>query len=57
MGSDCLNAYCCSCCTLIQDEREVRDREDERRKFAGPGNGAVGSVEGYKKPDTMDYGR
>ncbi|KAF8465324.1 PLAC8 family-domain-containing protein, partial [Kalaharituber pfeilii] len=53
--SDCLQGYCCSCCTLIQDEREVMLREDEKRRFEGPGNGVVG--EGYKRVEGMKYGR
>lgn len=56
IGGDCAKAYCCGPCTLIQDEREVKDREDERRRFAGPSNGAVGGS-GYKKTETMVYGR
>lgn len=51
---DCCKAYCCGPCTLIQDEREVNDREDEKRRFAGPGGGGV---PGYKKQETMVYGR
>ncbi|KAF8425200.1 PLAC8 family-domain-containing protein [Tirmania nivea] len=53
---DCMRAYCCSCCTLIQDEREVMEREDERRRFAGPGSGVVGQ-EGYKRSEGMTYPR
>lgn len=52
---DCCKAYCCGPCTLIQDEREVNDREDEKRRFAGPGSGGVPG--GYKKQETMVYGR
>lgn len=41
-------------CTLVQDEREVTHREDERRRFAGPGSGVVGDG-GYRR-ETMIYG-
>lgn len=53
--SDCGKAYCCVMCTLVQDDREVTDREDERRRFAGPGSGIVGD-RGYKR-ETMIYER
>lgn len=56
MCGDCMRAYCCSCCTLIQDEREVMEREDEKRRFAGPGGGAVGQ-DGYRKSEGMTYPR
>ncbi|KAL7266840.1 hypothetical protein RUND412_010595 [Rhizina undulata] len=56
LGSDCTKAYCCVMCTLVQDDREVRDREDELRRFAGPGSGAVGDA-GYKRTEGMVYGR
>ncbi|CAZ85350.1 unnamed protein product [Tuber melanosporum] len=55
LASDCGKAYCCVMCTLVQDEREVRDREDERRRFAGPGSGVVGDG-GYRRQETMVYG-
>lgn len=56
LANDCGKAYCCGPCTLIQDEREVTHREDERRRFAGPSDGAVGDG-GYKRQETMVYGR
>ncbi|RPA98094.1 PLAC8-domain-containing protein [Choiromyces venosus 120613-1] len=55
LASDCGKAYCCVMCTLVQDEREVRDREDERRRFSGPGSGVVGEG-GYRRQETMVYG-
>lgn len=54
VANDCMKAYCCSCCTLIQDDREVALREDERRRFAGPGSGVVGG-DGYRRQPTMAY--
>lgn len=53
--SDCGKAYCCVMCTLVQDEREVSDREDERRRNAGPGSGVVGET-GYRRQGSMVYG-
>ncbi|KAI9844644.1 MAG: hypothetical protein M1838_002099 [Thelocarpon superellum] len=53
-GDDCVHAVCCLPCTLIQDEREVRDREDDMRKFAGPGAG-VGGPMAYSRSPTMTY--
>ncbi|OAL70492.1 hypothetical protein A7D00_5458 [Trichophyton violaceum] len=29
--SDCVRASCCTCCTLIQDEREIKTREESSR--------------------------
>ncbi|KAF2453595.1 PLAC8 family-domain-containing protein [Lineolata rhizophorae] len=45
LGSDIAASCCCCCCALIQNEREVRDREENARRFAGPGAGGplVGS--------------
>ncbi|KAA8912908.1 PLAC8 family-domain-containing protein [Sphaerosporella brunnea] len=54
VASDCVKAYCCSCCVLIQDDREVRHREDQRRQFEGPGSGVVGEG-GYRRQPTMTY--
>ncbi|KAH0607196.1 uncharacterized protein H6S33_003184 [Morchella sextelata] len=55
IANDCGKAYCCGPCTLIQDEREVTKREDERSRFAGPSKDM--NVGGYKKTQTMVYGR
>ncbi|KAI9795709.1 MAG: hypothetical protein M1833_006878 [Piccolia ochrophora] len=38
-GGDCLRAVCCTHCSLIQAEREVRAREEERTRHAGPSGG------------------
>lgn len=54
IAGDCARAYCCSCCTLIQDEREVMEREDDKKRFQGPGSGAVGG-DGYKGSVGMRY--
>jgi len=55
LPGDCARAYCCIACTLVQDDREVRDREDERRRYAGPGSGVVGDA-GYRRQGGMVYG-
>lgn len=34
--SDILHSCCCCCCVAIQNEREVRSREDRIRQHAGP---------------------
>lgn len=48
VGDDCLKGLCCCCCVLMQDEREIRDREEIIRKYAGPSNG-------YGPLPTMSY--
>ncbi|KAF3151517.1 hypothetical protein TWF225_007346 [Orbilia oligospora] len=53
---DCAKSYYCPVCTLVQDEREIKEREDEKRRCAGPGSGVVGE-QGYKKPEKMAYQR
>ncbi|KAI5807128.1 PLAC8 family-domain-containing protein [Geopyxis carbonaria] len=55
VGGDCAKAYCCVMCTLVQDDREVAEREDERRRHAGPGSGVAGDG-GYRRASGMVYG-
>ncbi|KAF2189084.1 PLAC8-domain-containing protein [Zopfia rhizophila CBS 207.26] len=43
-------ACCCCCCVAIQNEREVKDREESTRRWAGPA-----STEVYKAPEQMIY--
>jgi hypothetical protein len=31
-ADDCYSAYCCPCCTIMQDDREIRAREYKDRK-------------------------
>jgi len=50
-AKDCVTACCCLPCALIQDEREVRDREDERRRQAGPAS----AIDSYIAPGGMEY--
>jgi Cys-rich protein (TIGR01571 family) len=54
IASDCAKAFCCSCCVLIQDDREVNHREKDKRRFEGPGSGVVGD-QGYRRQPTMTY--
>ncbi|KAF2873492.1 PLAC8 family-domain-containing protein, partial [Massariosphaeria phaeospora] len=50
LGSDVVKAGCCCCCIAIQNEREVRDREESTRRWAGPA-----STEVYTAPRQMVY--
>ncbi|KAF2489781.1 PLAC8-domain-containing protein [Lophium mytilinum] len=48
--SDIGKACCCCCCVAIQNEREIRDREESSRRWAGPAN-----AETYSAPGQMVY--
>lgn len=50
LGSDVVKACCCCCCVAIQNEREVKDREESSRRWAGPA-----STEVYTAPSQMIY--
>lgn len=52
--SDCVRATCCTCCTLIQDEKEIQKRE-ERRGRAARERGAT-LLSPYTAPGPMSYG-
>ena len=52
--SDCVRATCCTCCTLIQDESEIRKREEDRAK-ATQATGAA-FISPYSAPLPMTYG-
>ncbi|KAF1969446.1 PLAC8-domain-containing protein [Bimuria novae-zelandiae CBS 107.79] len=45
---DCVRGACCCCCTAVQNEREVRSREEAKRQWAGP-------AQGYKSVGQMMY--
>ena len=47
---DCARAVCCCCCVAVQNEREVKGREDAKRQWAGPV-----STDVYKSPPQMKY--
>ncbi|GLA69494.1 hypothetical protein AtubIFM55763_009448 [Aspergillus tubingensis] len=52
--SDCVRATCCTCCTLIQNEVEVKKREEERGRYASATGAAL--VSPYLPPTQMSYG-
>jgi len=58
-GSVCSD-FCASCfclhCVLIQNERQVKEAEEERMRCSGPSSGMIGE-QGYKKPEKMSYQR
>jgi Cys-rich protein (TIGR01571 family) len=45
---DALRGCCCCCCTSIQNEREMKEREENSRRFAGPSDV-------YGKKEVMSY--
>ena len=49
-GDDCVSACCCCCCVAVQNEREVRGREEMRNRWAGPA-----CREGYVRGGGMEY--
>ena len=49
-GGDLLKGCCCCCCVAIQNEREIKDREESSRRWAGPASADV-----YKSPAQMVY--
>ncbi|KAK8209668.1 PLAC8 family-domain-containing protein [Phyllosticta capitalensis] len=49
--SDAVKACCCCCCAVIQNEREVRDREESNRRWAGPASGPTV----YEREEMMRY--
>jgi Cys-rich protein (TIGR01571 family) len=54
IASDCVRATCCTCCTLIQDEKEIRKREEERANASRAAGAAL--VSPYLAPGPMSYG-
>ena len=52
-GLDCIEGCCCCCCAIIQSEREVRIREQEKTRWAGPS--AAVDLEPYKRVESMRY--
>ncbi|EAS28177.1 uncharacterized protein CIMG_09381 [Coccidioides immitis RS] len=52
IATDCVRASCCTCCTLIQDEREIKYREEAARLTGGvPGS----TVPAYTTPGQMIF--
>ncbi|KAL4782217.1 PLAC8 family-domain-containing protein [Aspergillus varians] len=54
IASDCVRATCCMCCTLIQDEKEIREREEDRAKAARASGATL--ISPYLAPVPMSYG-
>lgn len=50
-GGDCIEGCCCCCCAVIQGEREIRVREEERSKGASTWN----ATEAYQRQSGMAY--
>lgn len=50
MGNDLLKGCCCCCCVAVQNEREVKVREEASRRWAGPA-----SVDVYNREGGMVY--
>jgi Cys-rich protein (TIGR01571 family) len=50
MGSDLLKGCCCCCCVAVQNEREVKTREEASRRWAGPA-----STDVYTRASGMVY--
>lgn len=49
--TDCLFTMCCHCCALIQQEREIRYRNE---KAAGSNGGVLDRGEGYRAQDEIN---
>ncbi|KAF2468881.1 PLAC8-domain-containing protein [Lindgomyces ingoldianus] len=49
-AGDFARSCCCCCCVAIQNEREVRGREESKRQWAGPASNDV-----YRAPEMMVY--
>ncbi|KAF2126483.1 PLAC8-domain-containing protein [Dothidotthia symphoricarpi CBS 119687] len=52
IGGDCIRGACCCCCVAISNEKEVKEREESVRRWAGP---ATGGSEVYTKTMGMVY--
>ena len=50
VGSDCVRSLCCSCCTLAQDEKEIKYRESHKAAFTG-----TAANNPYATPVGMNY--
>ncbi|KAI9789288.1 MAG: hypothetical protein M1835_001770 [Candelina submexicana] len=46
-------SLCCYCCVLVQDENELKGREEQQRRFAGPAG--IAGAAAYISPDSMTY--
>lgn len=50
-GEDFVEGCCCCCCTIVQSEREVRIREEEKSRWAGPSL----NLDSYQRVESMRY--
>jgi Cys-rich protein (TIGR01571 family) len=50
VGSDCVRGLCCSCCTLAQDEKEIKFREGNKSSLVGRA-----MIDQYATPGGMSY--
>lgn len=50
LAGDCVRGLCCCCCVAVQNEKEVKGREEAKRQWAGPASSEV-----YKSPGQMRY--
>jgi Cys-rich protein (TIGR01571 family) len=50
LGNDLLKSCCCCCCITVQNEREVKHREEVSRRWAGPA-----STDAYTRAGGMVY--
>ncbi|PYH90623.1 PLAC8-domain-containing protein [Aspergillus ellipticus CBS 707.79] len=55
IASDCIRATCCTCCALIQDETEIKKREEARGRAVQATGAAF--VSPYLAPVQMSYGK
>jgi len=53
LSSDCVRATCCLCCTLAQNEREIKCREKSRNEAAQALSSPIHSP--YMPPPTMQF--
>ncbi|KAJ5098644.1 hypothetical protein N7532_005645 [Penicillium argentinense] len=53
IASDCVRATCCTCCTLIQDEKEIQQREKQRGRAVLERGATLLSP--YTAPGPMSY--
>ncbi|KAH6642202.1 PLAC8 family-domain-containing protein [Boeremia exigua] len=49
-GDDLVKGCCCCCCVSVQNEREVKSREESANRWAGPANRDV-----YTRTGGMEY--
>lgn len=53
VSEDFIEGCCCCCCAIIQSEREVRIREQQKGRWAGPSSGL--NLDSYQRVESMRY--